>query len=308
MMTGSLNISTLSERMRDVVVVTVTPLDQDLHLDLPALEQHLKFLSDNGIRVVTVNGGTGEFYALTVEEANRVVDCVTGSTGSETTVIASVGHDLDTAINMAKHAESAGCDGVMVHYPSNPYVGDAGYLDYIAAVAHAVGIGIVPYLRSGLLDDSTVLRLLELPNVVAIKYAVNDLVKVADLIDATPGDNGVTWCCGTAEAWAPLYYAAGATAFTSGLANAAPKLALAMKDALASGDAGLVRGIWTEVRPFEELRTNQGSAANVTVLKEAMHRLGLGTPYVRPPAGALSESVSKRLDQILTGWEAAGYA
>jgi len=308
MLTGPINISTLSERIRDVVVVTVTPFDQDLHLDLPALEQHLKFLSDNGIRVVTVNGGTGEFYALTVEEANRVVDCVTGSTGTETTVIASVGHDLNTAINMAKHAESVGCDGVMVHYPSNPYVGDAGYLDYMTAIADAVEIGIVPYIRSGLLDDSTVLRLLELPNVVAIKYAVNDLLKVADLIDATPDDNSVTWCCGTAEAWAPLYYAAGATAFTSGLANVAPKLALAMRDALASDDAGLVRRIWTEARPFEELRTSQGSAANVTVLKEAMHRLGLGSPYVRSPAGALSESASKRLDEILTGWAAGGYA
>lgn len=302
-----MDISALSERMNGIVAVTVTPFDQSLRLDLPALEKNVKFLGQNGVEVLTINGGTGEFYALTVDEANRVVDCVTASTGSNSTIVASVGHDLDTAIGMAKHAESAGCDGVMVHYPSSPYVGDAGYLEYVTVVAKSVDIGIVPYIRSGLLDDSTVLRLLDLPNVVAIKYAVNDLLKVADLIDATPGESNVTWCCGTAEAWAPMFYSAGATSFTSGLANVAPKLALVMRDALSSGDAGRVRHAWTEVRPFEELRTSKGSAANVTVLKEAMHRLGLGLPYVRPPAGALSEESSKQLDEILAGWSAGGY-
>jgi len=307
MTTRPLDISTLSKRMRNAVVVTVTPFDRNLRLDLPALEDHLGFLGDSGIEVLTINGGTGEFYALTVEEANRVVDCVTASTDGETTVIASVGHDLDTAVQMAEHAESAGCDGVMVHYPSNPYVGDAGYVDYVTTVADAVGIGIVPYVRSGSLNDSTVLQLLDLQNLVAIKYAVNDLLKVADLIDATPDGADVTWCCGTAEAWAPLYFSAGATAFTSGLANVAPKLALAMRDALSSGDGGLVRSVWAEVRPFEDMRTSQGSAANVTVLKEAMHRLGLGLHYVRPPAGTLSKRNSKQLDGILAGWAERGY-
>jgi len=302
-----MDIPALSKRLMGIVAVTVTPFDKSLRLDLPALEKHIAFLADHGIEVLTINGGTGEFYALTVDEANQVVDCVTASTDSDSTVIGSVGHDLETAIRMAKHAESAGCDGVMVHYPANPYIGDAGYLEYVTAVANAVGIGIVPYVRSGLLDDSTVLRLLDLPNVVAIKYAVNDLLKFADLIDATAGESDVTWCCGTAEAWAPLFYSAGATAFTSGLANVSPKLALGMRDALSSRDAGRVRDLWAEVRPFEELRTSNGSAANVTVLKEAMHRLGLGLPYVRPPAGALSEEYSKQLDGILAEWSAGGY-
>lgn len=293
--------------MRDVVVVTVTPLDEDLRLDLTALEHHLRFLIDSGLTVLTVNGGTGEFYALTQDEANQIVDTATASADDDTTIIASVGHDLGTAVQMARHAESSGCDGVMVHYPSNPYVGDAGYLDYVTTIADAVEIGIVPYIKSGLLHDSTVIELLDLPNVVAIKYAVDDLLKVADLIDATPPESSVTWCCGTAEAWAPTYYAAGATAFTSGLANVAPKLALAMRDALSSGEAERVRRVWTDVRPFEALRTDQGSAASVTVLKQAMQRLGLGLPHVRQPAGELTESTSKQLDGILVGWAAAGY-
>ena len=306
--TQNTSLSTLSERLRDVIVVTVTPLNAELNIDFVALERHLQFLTDDGLGVLTVNGNTGEFYALTVDEAKSVVECAAGLRSGGTTLIAGVGHDLETAIDLARHAESKGFDAVMVHHPSNPYVGASGFLDYVAAIADAVDVGVVPYIKSAHFDDPTVVKIAQIPNVVAIKYAVNDILKVSTLIEATPSAADVTWACGTAEAWAPQYFAAGATAFTSGLANVAPKLAIAMREALTSGDAAAVRRIWTEVKPFEALRAEKGGAANVTVVKDAMHRLGLGPRYVRPPAGTLTEPELALLDKILSGWKERGFA
>ena len=73
------------------------------------------------------------------------------------------------------------------------------------------------------------------PNVIGVKYAVPDAARFA----AFARDAGLerfVWVAGLAELYAPSYFAAGATGFTSGLVNVAPAVSLNMLEALRSGD------------------------------------------------------------------------
>jgi 4-hydroxy-tetrahydrodipicolinate synthase len=68
---------------------------------------------------------------------------------------------------------------------------------------------------------------------------------------------------------------AGAHGFTSGLANVAPEIPLAMLTALRENDLGAAMKIWESARRFEELRLADSSADNVSVVKDALAQLGL---------------------------------
>ena len=116
------------------------------------------------------------------------------------------------------------------------------------------------------------------------------------------GAERFVWVAGLAEPYAPAYFSAGATGFTSGLVNVAPLLSLAMLGALRAGDHGTAMAVWERIRRFEELRAADGSAANVSVVKEALAVLGLCRRDVRPPSSVLPEPVRAEVAQIVAGW------
>jgi 4-hydroxy-tetrahydrodipicolinate synthase len=217
-------------------------------------------------------------------------------------VIAGVGHDAARAASDARSAARAGADGVMVHQPVHPYQSLDGWVAYHREVADAVpDLGVVCYVRSPLITGAAFAALAQrCPNVVGVKYAVPDPVALPDLIAAVGGDRWV-WVCGLAETWAPYFWVSGARGFTSGLVNVAPAESLAMLAALRAGNYPEAMGIWARLRPFEDMRARSGSAANVSVVKEALAQLKLCRADVRPPSSALSDGERDEVAAILAG-------
>ncbi|MEU7427311.1 dihydrodipicolinate synthase family protein [Streptomyces sp. NPDC040750] len=290
--------------LADVVAIPVTPFAADGSVDRDALRSLLRRLLDGGIRTLTPGGNTGEFYALTPEERRLVTESAVREAGDRATVLAGVGHDVPTAVASARHARGLGARMVMVHQPVHPYVSGAGWVDYHRAVAEAVPeLGVVPYVRDARLPGN---RLAELaghcPNVIGVKYAVPDAARFAAFARDAGLDRFV-WVAGLAEPYAPSYFSAGATGFTSGLVNVAPDLPLTMLAALRRGDYPAAMTVWERIRRFEELRAAHGSADNVTVVKEALASLGLCRRDVRPPGGTLPEEKRAEVAAIAGGWQ-----
>ncbi|TGB02998.1 dihydrodipicolinate synthase family protein [Streptomyces sp. MZ04] len=206
----------------------VTPFAGDGSVDQDAYRALVRRLTDCGVRTLTPNGNTGEFYALDPEERRLVTELTLEETGgSDAAVLVGVGHDLPTAVAAARHARDAGAHMVMVHQPVHPYVSQDGWVDYHRAVADAVPeLGVVPYIRNARLTGQRLADLGELcPNVIGAKYATPDAAAFA----AFARDAGLerfVWVAGLAELYAPAYWAVGATGFTSGLVNVAPELSL----------------------------------------------------------------------------------
>jgi 4-hydroxy-tetrahydrodipicolinate synthase len=286
-----------------VVAIPVTPFAADGSVDRAAHRVLLRRLLDAGIRTLTPNGNTGEFYALTPEERRLVTELTVQEAGERAVVLAGVGHDVPTAIASARHARACGAAMVMVHQPVHPYVSHGGWFDYHRAVAESVpDLGVVPYVRDARLPGDRLAELADAcPNVIGVKYAVPDAARFA----AFARDAGLgrfVWVAGLAEPYAPSYFSAGATGFTSGLVNVSPALSLDMIEALRSGDFPAAMRVWEQVRRFEELRAADGSADNVTVVKEALASLGLCRRDVRPPSRQLPAERRAEVAGIVRGW------
>lgn len=298
-----MDLTPLKAALADVVAIPVTPFAGDGTIDTAAHRALLRRMLDGGVRILTPNGNTGEFYALTPEERRTVTELTIDEAAGRATILVGVGHDVPTAVAAAEHARDAGAEMVMVHQPVHPYVSQDGWIDYHRAIAEAVpGLGVVPYIRNPLLDGECLAVLADsCPNVVGVKYAVPDAARFAAFARDAGLDRFV-WVAGLAELYAPAYFSAGATGFTSGLVNIAPGVSLAMLEALRAGDHPAAMKVWEQIRRFEELRADRQSANNVTVVKEALASLGLCRRDVRPPSRVLPESQRAEVADQVAGW------
>jgi 4-hydroxy-tetrahydrodipicolinate synthase len=301
----------LRHALATAVVVPVTPYQADGAPDWDTYAALTARLIDAGISVITPNGNTGEFYALSQAEARQALETaakVASAAGNEHSehsaeVLAGVGHDIATAIEAARHAQDHGARMIMIHQPVHPYVSAEGWVDYHAAIAGAVpDLGVVLYIRDERRAGHDIARLVERsPNVIGVKYGVRDATRFA-AVARDAGLDRVTWLAGAAELTAPAFWAVGARGFTSGLANVNPGLALAMLAALRRNDFSEAMQAWQSARRFEELRLADGSADNVSVVKEALAQLGLCRADVRPPSRALPPHVKEEITGILQSW------
>ncbi|MEU0803983.1 dihydrodipicolinate synthase family protein [Streptomyces sp. NPDC005970] len=298
-----MDYSPLRAALADVVAIPVTPYDAEGAVEQDTYRALLRRLLDGGVKAVTPNGNTGEFYALTLAERRLVTELTVEETGDRAAVLVGVGHDVATAVEAARHAREAGAGMVMVHQPVHPYVSQDGWVDYHRAIAEAVPeLGVVPYLRNPLIEGAAVARLGEAcPNVIGVKYAVPDAARFA-AVARDAGLDRFVWVAGLAELYAPSYWAVGATGFTSGLVNVAPKVSLDMLGALRAGDYAGAMKVWEQIRPFEDLRAAHQSANNVSVVKEALAALGLCRRDIRPPSSPLPEPQRAEVAALVQGW------
>jgi 4-hydroxy-tetrahydrodipicolinate synthase len=130
---------------------------------------------------------------------------------------------------------------------------------------------------------------------------VPDPVAFGETVQDTDAD--LLWIAGLAESYAPSAWQAGARAFTSGLVNVSPEISFELLDALRHDDTGRAAAVWRRIRGFEHLRARDRSADNVSVVKEAMHQLGLCDRSVRPPSTELPEPDRAEIARILDDWK-----
>jgi Dihydrodipicolinate synthase/N-acetylneuraminate lyase len=285
-----------------VNAVTITPFTDDLDLDEASLRHIVRHLDDGGADTIITCGGTAEYYALTAAERSRI-NTVALDEARHRPVIVSVGLGAAEASTAVAEAERAGAAGIMIHQPIHPYTSADGLFDYYRQICGATSLGVVVYLRDPRVTTDLIARLIKLDNVVGIKYAINDVRRFGSTVKELEGLSDVVWLCGTAEAWAPYFWLAGAQGFTSGLANFAVHEAIGLRDALRSGDAGEIRRLWRRLLPLEDLRSRHADANNISVLKSAAHMCGLSaTEAIRPPLQPLDAEDRRELVQLLAAW------
>lgn len=296
----------MSEKVRKAVRgisgVHVTAWDADGEADWALTGRIVKRIAEAGIHNIVSAGNTGEFYPMTADEVVRSHAVAAEAAAGKALVTAGIGRSLREAVSTGKLAAKAGCDAVMVHHPLDPFAAPHSQADYIVAIAEALTIPVIAYIRSDAIGLKDLARVATHANVAGVKFASSNMMLLAECVRATEGTSA-NWICGLAEGWAAPFYALGARGFTSGLINVAPERSLAVWKALEAGDYETAREQVSAIAGFETLRTKYGNGANVTVVKEALGMLGTDVGPVRLPGlPELNEAERKELRTIIAGW------
>lgn len=276
----------LRQSLGGISGILVTPFDANDNIAPARLRPILNRALAAGLHVPVVNGNTGEFYALTVDEADEMAGEVCALVDGRAPVLAGVGRSVKDACRLAASARAAGASGLMVHQPPDPFASPRGVADYVERVAEAAdGLPLVLYLRNDTIGADAIARLCAIPGVVGVKWATPNPLKLAEAIAAC--DPGIIWVGGLAEVWAPALYAVGARGFTSGLINIWPERSIAILTALEAGDYAGARTLIADMAPFEAVRAMELNGTNVTGVKAALAAMGNDCGPTRPPAAWL---------------------
>ncbi|WP_193140811.1 dihydrodipicolinate synthase family protein [Meridianimarinicoccus sp. MJW13] len=279
--------------------ILVTPYDAEGEIAPGKLVPILDRALTAGVHMPVVNGNTGEFYALTTDEACTMVQEVSAMVAGRAPVLAGVGRGIRDACRLAEASAAAGASALMIHQPPDPFVSPRGTVDYVRAVSKASGgLPIMLYLRNDAIGTDGIKALCDIDGVKGVKWATPNPLKLAAAIAAC--DPGITWVGGLAEVWAPPLYAVGARGFTSGLINVWPERSVAIHAALATGDYPQANRLIEDMRAFEDIRAEELNGTNVTGVKAALLAQGLDCGPTRPPsAWPLTPAQQGKLDTFM---------
>jgi len=279
--------------------ILVTPYDESGDIAPTRLAPILDRALGAGLHMPVVNGNTGEFYALTTEEASIMVREVVRLVDGRAPVLAGIGRGIRDAMALARASAEAGAAALMVHQPPDPFVSPRGIVDYLKAIAGASGgMPMMLYLRNDAIGTKAIAELCALPEVKGIKWATPNPLKLAEAKAAC--DPALVWVGGLAEIWAPAFYAVGARGFTSGLINVWPERSLAIHAALEAGDYARANTLIAGMKAFEEIRAEEMNGTNVTGVKAALLVMGQDCGPTRPPsAWPLTAAQQAKLDAFV---------
>lgn len=289
----------LRRALTGVSGILVTPFDADDQLQPDRLAPIVDRAVDAGVGLLVSNGNTGEFYALTTAEAERMVHATAEIVADRVPLIGGVGRGIGDALALTRASRQAGVSALMIHQPPDPFVAPRGTVDYVRRILdEGQGLPVILYLRDDGIGLDAINALCALPGVVGVKWACPTPTRLGEAIKAN--DPQLIWSGGLAETWAPIFYAVGARGFTSGLINVWPERSVAISAALEAGDHDVARGLIDTIATFEALRAEERNGANVSVVKAALQLLGNDCGSPRPPAAwPLSDRTWQDLRDLL---------
>lgn len=288
----------LRARLEGVIAFPVTPFTRDLELNLAALRENCEFMVAGGIHAMVAAGGTGELYSLTPEEHRQVVSTVVDVTRGRVPVIAGIGYGAVIGRALARQAEAAGADGILMLPPYYVNADPEGLLDYYRYVAAGTSLGVFPYSRDWVtFTGKSLNKLADIPNAIAYKDGQGDLRAFSRLQHAV-GDR-LLWLGGVGDDMVAGYFAAGAKGFTSSIANFMPEVSVELFKQAKAGNFQRVRELSAEkVQAIYDLRVAR-KGYEVSMVKEAMELLGMKAGPVRPPLVNVAPEDRERLRAAL---------
>jgi 4-hydroxy-tetrahydrodipicolinate synthase len=284
---------------RGSIVAIVTPF-RNGKVDEKALGNLIEWHIKEGTDAIVPCGTTGESATLDYKEHYRVIRLTVEVVGGRVPVIAGTGANAtDETIMITKEAKKSGADAALLVSPYYNKPTQEGLYRHYKAVADAVKMPIVLYNVPGRtavnMLPSTVARLAEIKNIVAIKEATGDMKQVSevirlcgDRIDVISGDDFTTL---------PLM-ALGGTGVISVSANVAPKLVAQMCRLWEQGRHDEARKIHFDLEP---LNAAMFIETNPIPAKTALAMMGKIKEEFKLPLCEMSAANKEKLRGVLKG-------
>ena len=280
------------------LVAIVTPMKDDGALDLDAFRKLIDWHIAQGTDGIVVVGTTGESPTVDFEEHRLLIRTAVEHAKQRIPIIAGTGaNSTREAIELAAFAKQAGAAMSLTVVPYYNKPTQEGLYRHFRAIAEAVDLPHILYNVPGRtvadLQNDTVLRLAEVPNIVGIKDATGNLERAADLLRRRPQDFALY---SGDDATGLAFVLLGGEGVISVTANVAPKLMHEMCDAARQGDIATARAINDRLML---LHRDLFCEANPIPVKWAVQHMGLMGGGIRLPLTPLSANCHDMVKRAL---------
>ncbi|MFJ9023166.1 4-hydroxy-tetrahydrodipicolinate synthase [Streptomyces sp. NPDC102259] len=260
----------------------ITPFTGSGALDLDGARRLADRLVSAGCDGLVLSGTTGESPTTSDAEKAELVAAVREAVGDRASIVAGVGtSDTRHTVELARAAEKAGADGVLVVSPYYSRPPQDALEAHFREVADASGLPVMLYDipgRTGTrIEPDTMLRLAEHPRIVAVKDCSYDFLGAQKVLSRT----GLAYYAGCEEHLLALY-AVGGAGYVSTVANVVPDRLRSVLDAFDAGRTAEAARLQHRAMELVESMMASGLPGTVTA-KGLLGDLGLPAGPVRAP-------------------------
>jgi 4-hydroxy-tetrahydrodipicolinate synthase len=284
------------------IVALVTPMHANGDVDWDALERLLDLHIEAGTAAIGAVGTTGESATLDVSEHCQVIEfCIKHCAGRIPIVAGTGSNSTREAIYFTEAAAAAGADACLLVTPYYNRPSQRGLYEHFKLIAETVAVPQILYNVPGRtavdMGNDTVIRLVELDNIVGIKDATGDVARGKELIERCGKEIAIY---SGDDATAMELMLAGGSGNISVTANVAPSRMAELCRVALAGEREKAETINSQLAPLNKALFLE---ANPVPVKWAMLQKGLIEEGIRLPLAALDEQFHA---QVLEALEAAG--
>jgi len=286
------------ELWQGIFPALLTPFNADDTIDFDLFDKNLQAQVEAGISGVIVAGSLGEASTLTTEEKFELVKFAKKTLPIGMPVVLCIAEQSTAvAVNIAKQAESAGADGLMVLPPMRYKADDDETVAYFTAIANSTVLPLMIYNNPVDYKIEVTLAMFEelakIPNIHAIKESTRDVSNVTRLFNRF-GDRFKIFC--GVDTLIMEEVMLGADGVVGGLVDAFPKETVAIFNLVKAGQYKEALSIYRWYLPLLELDIHAKLVQNI---KLAAAQAGIGSEYVRAPRMVLVGSERERVLAII---------
>ena len=276
----------------------ITPFKSDGSIDEKALRRFVDFQIEGGVDMLLPCGTTGEGATLDENETDRVIQIVIEQAKRRVPVIVGAGSNSTAkAVQLTKRAKKVGADGVLSVGPYYNKPTQQGYYEHFKAVAEAENMPVIVYnvpgRTGGNIEAKTILRLAEIPNIVAVKEASGNIGQMMDIIHDAPRDFRLL---SGDDALALPVVAVGGDGIISVVSNEAPSMMSAMVNAALEGNHAKAKELHYKLLPLMNINFIE---SNPIPVKAALAMMGLIEENYRLPLVRIGAANRDRVAKIV---------
>jgi len=275
-------------RKRYVIVISITPFDGAGRLDETAFRAHLRRLGEAGVSVYVGGSGSGEGYALSFEERERVFAIAVEELKGKVP-IAAMGcepHLPSEMVEFLRRAEHHRLDFAQIFsldigHSAKPTPRELEQYYSTVIDASSIPVYLSSHYSAGYFLSIDLIEKLvrRFPTIAGVAYGGPEVPYIDELIRRV-GDRVDVVCAGPANAVNVL--SLGGNGFMGGEGNLSPQLVASVITAFEASDMALLRKSFSKLMAFTAIQKRFGGSS-MRAMKPLMNAYGLPGGTLRPP-------------------------
>jgi 4-hydroxy-tetrahydrodipicolinate synthase len=290
---------------RGIAVPIVTPFYADGSINFDVYRELINHLIKNGVHGIFPLGTTGEFYALSDEDACELLRVTVGTVEGRVPVYAGANHITTAGVTrFIRLCEGIkGIDALSVLTPMFVSQTQEELYRHYRVIADSTDLPIVMYNNKPktnvAIEPKTAASLAEVPNIVGVKDSTGDFTNTLEYIRLTRDAENFSVMLGKDT----LIFAglcSGASGAIASCANIAPRLVSSIYDLFMAGNCEEAREAQFRLNPIR-LACNMSTFPSA--IKAGLVLRGFDAGKCLPPIGELTPEQTAALGEALEGIE-----
>lgn len=287
-----------------IITPIITPFTQDGSFNEPVFRQIIDMLIDNGVDGIFPLGTTGEFYACTPSEVEKILTVAVEQVAGRVPVYAGVNHITTRGVlDLVKIAEKCNVSALSVLTPMFISQTQDELYAFYKTIAASTHLPVIVYNNKPKTNVSvfpeTIARLANIENIVGVKDSTGDFTNTTEYLRLTKGMADFSVLLGRDT----LIYAGlchGAVGAIASCSNIAPRITCDIYDYYMQGNVEKARMAQLTLAPLR-LASNMGTFPQV--IKEGLMLLGYDVGSCLPPIKRITDEELSKLRTVMKTME-----